>query len=76
MPHSFKNSIWKLLLRIDYFISILEWTEEEYFVRNKQVRERSFEACNALKLAFQLNENPQKIKNFIGKTFLMRAAVV
>ena len=33
----------------------VEWSEEEYFVRSRQVRERSFEACQTLNLAFDLN---------------------
>lgn len=33
----------------------IEWTEEEYFVRNRQVRERSHEACQTLDLAYALN---------------------
>ena len=44
----------------------IEWTEEEYFVRNRQVRERCFEVCNALKLALKLNEEPENVKYFIG----------
>jgi len=43
----------------------IEWTEEEYFVRNRQVRERCFEVCNALKLALKLNEEPENVKYFI-----------
>ena len=50
----------------------IEWNEEEYFVRNRQVRERCFEACNALKLAFELNERPQDIKSFVGMLKLSR----
>ena len=46
----------------------IEWTEEEYFVRNRQVRERCFEVCNALKLALQLNQEPQNVKYFMGKS--------
>ena len=44
----------------------IEWTEEEYFVRNRQVRERCFEVCNALKLALKLNEEPENVKYFLG----------
>ena len=51
----------------------IEWTEEEYFVRNRQVRERCFEVCNALKLAFQLNQEPQNVKYFMGMFLAMPA---
>ena len=44
----------------------IEWTEEEYSVRNRQVRERCFEVSNALKLALKLNEEPENVKYFMG----------
>jgi len=42
----------------------IELTEEEYFVRNRQVRERSHEALQALDLAFSLNKSEQPHNNF------------
>ncbi len=46
----------------------IEWSEEEYFVRNRQLRERCHEVCQALNLATLLNDEPEKCENFEGDT--------
>ena len=41
----------------------IELNEEEYFVRNRQVRERCHEALQAMDLAFTLNNSEQSHQN-------------
>ena len=46
----------------------MEWSEEEYFVRNRQVRERCFEACQTLTWALTLNRG-EAVTNLLVKDF-------
>ena len=44
----------------------VEWNEDEYFVRNRQVRERAYEATQALELGLALNSKPGDLKKVLG----------
>ena len=44
----------------------VEWNEDEYFVRNRQVRERAYEATQALELGLALNSKPTELKKLSG----------
>ena len=47
-----------------FLFSFLEFNEDEYFIRNRQVRERAYEATQALELGLTLNSKPEELKGF------------
>ena len=40
----------------------INFNEDEYFIRNRQVRERAYEATQALELGLTMNSRPEKLK--------------